>query len=98
MIPSKIVKETTGLSQGRLSYMRSLGLIPRPTRIARPGRPGSAYVYPASIFTRIHVIEFLQGHGFTLTQIAQAARGTPFECLEPEPSGDGWDTRCPYDQ
>lgn len=85
MIPSKIVKQKTGLSQGRLSYMRSLGLIPRPTRIPRPGRPGSAYVYPASIFTRIHVIDFLQGHGLTLTQIAQAARGTPFQCPDPDP-------------
>ncbi len=66
--------------------MRSLGLIPRPTRIPRPGRPGSTYVYPGTIFTRLHVIDFLQGHGFTLTQIAQAARGTPFQCLPPGPS------------
>jgi len=85
MIPSNIVKQKTGLSQGRLSYMCSLGLIPRPSRIPTSGRPGSTYVYPASIFTRLHVIDFLQGHGFTLTQIAQSARGTPFECLDSDP-------------
>jgi len=90
MIPSKTVKEKTGLSQGRLSYMRELRLIPRPTRIATPGRPGSAYVYPDTIFTRLHMIEFLQGHGLTLTQIAQAAKGTPFECVEPEPPDGRW--------
>ena len=85
MIPSDIVKQKTGLSQGRLSYMCSLRLIPRPTRIPTPGHAGSAYAYPATIFTRLHVIQFMQGHGFTLTQIAQAARGTPFECLDPDP-------------
>ncbi|MBA7581823.1 hypothetical protein ES708_23734 [subsurface metagenome] len=86
MIPSNIVKQQTGLNQGRLSYMRSLGLIPKPTRIPTPGRPGSTYAYPASIFTRIRVIEFLQGHGLTLSQIAQPARGTPFQCPPPAPS------------
>ena len=88
MIPSKIVTEKTGLSQPRLNYMRRLGLIPHATRIPSPGRRGSAYAYPATIFTRIHVIDFLQGHGFTLTQIAQAARGTPFECLDSHPWTD----------
>ncbi|GAI96118.1 unnamed protein product, partial [marine sediment metagenome] len=80
MIPSQIVREKAGLSQRRLIYMRKLGLIPRPTRIPRPGRHGSAFAYPATIFTRLHVIDFLQAHGFTLAQIAQSARGTPFEC------------------
>ncbi|MBA7587906.1 hypothetical protein ES708_29953 [subsurface metagenome] len=86
MIPTNIVREKTGLCQRRFSYMRRLRLIPHPTRIPTPGHTGSTYAYPASIFTRIHVIEFLQGHGFTLTQIAQAARGTPFECVNPGPS------------
>jgi len=88
MIPSDIVKEKTRLSQGRLSYMCSLGLIPRPTRIPTPHHAGSAYAYPATIFTRIHVIQFLQTHGLTLTQISRAARGTPFECHDPAPYTD----------
>jgi len=88
MIPSDIVKQKTGLSQSRLSYMRTLGLIPRPTRIAAPGLHGSTYAYPATIFTRLRVIAFMQSHGFTLLQIAQAARGTPFDCPESRQSKD----------
>ncbi|MBA7540165.1 hypothetical protein ES705_32459 [subsurface metagenome] len=85
MIPSDIVKQQTGLNQGRLSYMRSLGLIPSPTRTYTRGQRGSVFAYPATIFTRLRVIDFLLGHGLTLTQIAQAARGTPFECPPPAP-------------
>ena len=85
MIPSRTVRENTGLSQRRLSYMSSLGLLPHATRIPTIGHRGSTCVYPPTIFTRLRVIKFLQGHGFTLTQIVRAARGTPFECLDPDP-------------
>ena len=81
MIPSGVVKERFGLSKKQLAYLGGLGLVPHPTRVARTGQHGSAYAYPASIFTRMRVIKFLQGHGLTLVQIAEAAKGTPFECL-----------------
>ncbi len=85
MISSKIVQEQAGLTTNTLEYLRRLRLIPSPTRIPTPGCTGSAYAYPPTIFTRIHLIKFLQGHGFTLTKIARAARGTPFECPPPGP-------------
>ncbi|MBA7572247.1 hypothetical protein ES708_14023 [subsurface metagenome] len=88
MIPTKIVREKTGLTQHQLWRLRKLRLIPKPTRIPAIGRRGSTYALPDTIFTRIHLIRFLQGHGFTLIQVAQAARGTPFECLPPGPSPD----------
>ncbi len=88
MIPSNIVKQKTGLSKKQLSYLCTLRLIPHPTRMPTGHHAGSSYAYPATIFTRIHVIQFLQGHGFTLTKIVRAARGTPFECPNPDPCTD----------
>ncbi len=87
MIPAEIVREKTGLSQRQLTYMRRLGLMPYPTRMPTAGCRGSAYGYPDTVFTRIHMITFLQGHGFTLAQVGQAAKGTPFECLDTGPKG-----------
>ncbi len=82
MIPAEIVREKTGLSQRRLVYLRRLGLMPRPSRVGTVGRRGSRWGYPETVFTRIHMIRFLQEHGFSLVQIAQSARGTPFECFD----------------
>ncbi len=87
MILAEIVREKTGLSKRQLTYMRRLGLMPRPTQISTSGRRGSWYAYPDTVLTRIHVIKFLQGHGFTLDQVRQAAKGTPFECFDTGPKG-----------
>ncbi|MBA7590940.1 hypothetical protein ES708_33084 [subsurface metagenome] len=86
MIECKVVRERTGLTSGQLMYMRELGLLPRATRVRTKGQRGSSAFYPDTIFTRIRVIRFLQGHGGSLAQISRAARGTPFECLDRSPS------------
>ncbi len=85
MIPSNTVQEKTGLNPKQLEYLRTLRLIPKPTRIPRAGSGGSTSAYPATIFTRIRVIKFLRSHGLTLSQIARAASGTPFQCPPPAP-------------
>ncbi|MBA7615769.1 hypothetical protein ES703_23055 [subsurface metagenome] len=85
MIPTDIVRQKTGLTTHQLNYLHRLRLLPSATRIHTIGQVGSTCAYPATIFTRIRVIEFLRGHGLTLAQIAQAARGTPFECPPPAP-------------
>ena len=87
MIRAEIVREKTGLSQRQLTYLRRLGLMPRPTQIRTTRWKGRAYAYPDTVFTRIHMITFLQEHGFTLAQVGQAAKGTPFECFDTGPKG-----------
>ncbi len=87
MIPVETVREKTGLSRRQLTYLRRLGLMPYPTRIWTTGREGSRCAYPDTVLTRIHVIKFLQGHGFTLAQVGRAAKGTPFECFDTGPKG-----------
>lgn len=52
MVPSDIVREKTGLPQHRLSYLVSLRLIPKPTRVGTSGCPGSAYAYPVVVQSR----------------------------------------------
>jgi len=79
-----------------------MGLVPKPTRfeespkgLATPGYIGTKTAYPDTIFTRLRMIAFLRGHGFTLRQIAISARGTPFEVREPEVVSSGTDDRFP---
>jgi len=83
MIPSDVVRDLTGLTSSQLYHLRKMHLIPRPTRVARGERGGSAYVYPEKVLNRLRLIEILRAKGIPLIEIARAARGRPFECLEP---------------
>lgn len=89
MIPSDIVRDLTGLTSSQLYQLRKHHLIPRPTRADTMGHGGSTYVYPKSVLNRIRLIKLLRAKGVPLIEIARAARGTPFEWVEPTPSGEG---------
>jgi DNA-binding transcriptional MerR regulator len=89
MIPTKILREKTGLTSTQLYHLRKLGLIPKPTRIPTIGHGGSTYAYPATVLNRIRLLKILQAKGIPLTQIARQATGTPFACVDAGRRADG---------
>ena len=88
MIPTKVVREKTGLTTRQLKHLRTLHLIPKTTMIPSTGGRGPTFAYPATVLNRIRLIKILQAKGISLNQMAKHARGTPFECPHPGPSPD----------